>query len=111
MLSSTLSFGNSVEEVIMKNCINANFDLDLTSYGKALSNWECDVQLGIVYGEDGLNWGNEITSTITIESTSGTIKYATGGSFVDCEVYYATGNGWVRVRPYYGTSGSFVEIS
>lgn len=40
----------------------------------------------------------------------GTIKYATGGSYVDCEVYYATGGSFVKVQPYYGTGGSFVQL-
>lgn len=50
------------------------------------------------------------SATLAVTYTSGTIKYATGGSFVDCEVYYATGGSFVKVVPYYGSGGSFIEI-
>lgn len=83
--------------------------LDLTAFGKDLSNWAGDVYMAID-ATGSLYWGNGSVSTITIERGSGIIKYCTNGSFVDCEVYYGVDGNWAPMQLYYGTDGSYVEL-
>lgn len=64
---------------------------------------------GISVGQNSL-WENYSSAFIDATTNNGIIKYAIGGTFVDCEVYYATGGKYVQVIPYYGTDGKFVEI-
>lgn len=85
-------------------------NLTLTDYGKTLSNWAGDVCIGIVCDSNDLQWAQGGTTTLTLTYATGTIRYGTGGSFVNCEVYYATGGSFVKVAPYYGTGGSFVPL-
>ena len=85
--------------------------LTLTDYGKEVENWAGTVYLAIVKTTDAaMYWGNGKTSTIILEYNNGIIKYATGGEFVDCEVYLATDGSFQQVQPYFGADGAFKEI-
>ena len=40
----------------------------------------------------------------------GTVRYCTGGTWVECEVFYGTGSAWVKVAPHYCTDGTWKPI-
>lgn len=87
--------------------------LELTEYGEQVKNWAGDVYMAVIHSSSHsyeLYWGNATTSTITLEYNNGIVRFATGGGFVDCEVYHAVNGSWQQVQAHYGANGAWQEV-
>lgn len=94
--------------------VSKSFTVDIDSANGDVSLWNGKNVFLSFYetgGESsGLIWGTSQKAVLTLTTTTGTVRYAVNGSYVECEVYYGTGGSYVQVIPYYGTGGSYVEL-
>lgn len=57
-----------------------------------------------------IEYGTSTDPYIDLDYSLGTIRYGTGSTWQECEVYYGTGGSWVKVAPYYGADGTWKPI-